>query len=413
MGDEIDLRKYIGVLRKRWWLIFTITALAVIVAVVISFLSPIAYQARTSVLINNTTCEIVFETENITSSPQNTTQMKQAIVDLVKSSSVAAEVIKDLGDTLEPGEQNVTSLQDRVGVSTNGNLIEISVKANTPEKAAAIANAWAQSYVSYANGLYSEMIVSPEEVQAQADDAKKEYGEKEQAYESFMGNNRLDELQRYISDKKLLCNVKSLYEQVEAGSLSETSAAANSLSLILLQSQAFTTLPDGLQLSLDQLPGLDATQAELTQDIEALISTLESRTGGQPGESVEELRQEILQLQGELEQENARQLELKDASDTAWQIYSALNKKVAGLTVGAGAQDVIVQVVAPAIGPGQPVPSHKKMSMAIALVLGLVVGVFGAFGLEYFREGNCATMQVEDQTSGDTADKATKDKEAD
>lgn len=51
MEEEIDLRKYIGVLRRRWKLIVSITVLAVFVAGLVSFLMPPVYEARAAVLI--------------------------------------------------------------------------------------------------------------------------------------------------------------------------------------------------------------------------------------------------------------------------------------------------------------------------------------------------------------------------
>ena len=51
MEDEIDLRRYVDVLLRRWKLIAVITIIAVVVAAALSFSSPSVYKAKSSVLI--------------------------------------------------------------------------------------------------------------------------------------------------------------------------------------------------------------------------------------------------------------------------------------------------------------------------------------------------------------------------
>lgn len=364
----------------------SIALIAVIVAGLISLLAITrTYEAKAAVLITSTRAQVVFEPNYQTLLPTEDADFKKAIVTLVKSSNVAGDVIDQFGDKLEPGERNVTTIQDMVTTSTNGDLIQISVKSADAQNAADIANAWAKSYESYINGLYSGILLTPEELQVQADAAKKDYQEKQTALESFLGNSSIAALGNKTADIELLINVKSLRDQIASGSLSNASSAANSLASVLLQTKAFTGLPDQLQLSLEGLIGLNASTEQRLHDIDALISTLESRSGTQPGQTIDELRQEILQLREKLEQENAKKKELTDSRDTAWNTYTTLENKVAEVEVASQAQDAMVRVAAAATVPNTPVSAHKATNIGIALVLGSVVGVFGAFGVEYFR----------------------------
>lgn len=387
MEDEIDLREYLHVLIRHWKLIVSITLIAVIAAVLVGFLAPPTYEAKASVLITETRAQIVFEPKYRTFSSVEQEELKQALVALVKSNSVAASVVEKLGDALGPAEQNVIRIQKKVDVKTVGDLIEISVKSGDPEKAADIANAWAEAYVDYINGLYTGTSQSPDELRTQADDAKKGYEEKQRAWESFVSNNRLDELQRLIEDKELLVDVKYLREQIAAGISTPASAAANSLAIILLQAKAFIKLPAELQVSLDTLPGLDASIEGQLRDIDALISTLESRTGEKRGQSVDELQKEILQLKGEYQQESARERELKRSRDVAWETYTTLDNKAIELEVASQAQDVAVRVAVAATVPELTTARPDITSVGIALVLGLIISVFAAFGLEYLSNG--------------------------
>ena len=392
MEDEIDLRKYIDVLLRRWKLIVSITVIAVFVTGLVSFLLPPTYEAKAAVLVTKGRSEITFEPKYRTYFQEDITSQRKALLAMVKSSAVAIPVIRQLEDELEPAEQRVTNILDKVQVRDQGDLIQILVRSTDPEKAATIASAWANCYQSYVNSLYGGVSQSPGELQAQADAARKEYEEKQKAWEDFVRDNRIDELAQQVADKELLCDVNSLREQIKAGSSSSASAAANSLALILLQSSAFARLPAErsaaerspveLQVSLDRLSGLNVS----TDDIDALISTLEARSGGTRGQSISELRQEINQLKAELEQESAKELELESSRDIAWEAYTTVAGKVVEAEVAVRAQDAVVRVAEVAVVPEQPVAPRRVMNIGIALVLGLVIGVFGAFGVEYFQK---------------------------
>jgi uncharacterized protein involved in exopolysaccharide biosynthesis len=275
------------------------------------------------------------------------------------------------------------------------------VKSGDPEKAADIANAWAEAYVDYINGLYTGTSQSPDELRTQADDAKKGYEEKQRAWESFVSNNRLNELQRLIEDKELLVDVKYLREQIAAGISTPASAAANSLAIILLQAKAFIELPAELQVSLDTLPGLDASIEGQLRDIDALILTLESRTGEKRGQSVDELQKEILQLKGEHVQESARERELKRSRDVAWETYTTLDNKTIELEVASQVQDVAVRVAVAATVPELTTARPDITSVGIAFALGLIISVFAAFGLEYLSNGTKKPEVAEADTAAE------------
>lgn len=385
MEDEIDLRKYTDVLRKHWKLIVIIIVIAAFVAGLVSFLSPPTYEASAGVLMTKARSEIVFEPKYRTSLEADTASQQQALKALLKSGTVANLVIEELGDKLDPGERGVASMLGRVEVNIQGDLIEISVKSTDPHKAAAIANAWAESYESYINDLYSGIRQSPEDLQIQAAAAQQEYEENQKTLEDFTSDNHISELERQIADKELLCNVKSLREQIEEGSSSPASAAANSLAIILLQTDAFTSLPAELQISLESLSDLSANPEKQLHDIDALISLLETRSGGAREQSIAELRQEILQLKGELEKENAEKQNLERSRDIAWETCTTLENKLAEVRVAMQTQEPVVRVAILATVPDRPVTPRKAMNIGIALVLGLVIGILCAFGAEYFK----------------------------
>jgi capsular polysaccharide biosynthesis protein len=375
MEDEMDLRGYISVLLRHWKIIVSITVIAVIIGALFSFLPSRSYQAKAGVVSMPE-----YRTSDEEASALNIE--RATLIALVKSSSVASQVVEQLGDKLEPGERGLASLISKVQVANQGDFIEIKVKDPDPEQAADIANAWAESYVSYVNGLYSGLLQSTEELMAQADAAKLEYEEAEGAWEDFVRDNRTDELGRQISDIELLCQLKSLRQQFEAGTSSSASTVATSLAFILLQTSAFTDTPAEFQITLDEIASINVSLA----DFDALMATLEARSSITTGQSVSELRQEILELKAEQEQEKARQLELETAKDIAWESYVAAASSLLEAEIAPGSQGAIVQITELAVVPTSPVSTHRVMNIVIALVLGLIVGILVAFVVAYFQK---------------------------
>jgi succinoglycan biosynthesis transport protein ExoP len=408
MEEEIDLREYINVIVRRWKWILGIALVAVVTAVLVSFflLTPV-YEAKAAVVIVKSRSEIAFEPKYRTLTEEDIASRRKALEALVKSSAVAAEVIGKLGSTLDPEEREVAALSGMVETESNGDLIGIKVKGEDPSKITAIANAWGEAYEEYVNGLYGGRPQSPEDIQAQVAEAESSYKKAEEVLTKFMGDNQIDTLSLEIGAKqntladyyatkrqldRLIADARALRDQLHQEKLSSPTGAGNSLSLMLLQASAFTLLspelPVQLQLSLDERAGLEASAEEQVQDLDALLSILEARREEVQALIVEgTLQQEILQLQEQLEWEQAREQELTSARDLAWETYDTLARKEAEVGIASQVTDTEVRFAVPAVEPKKAVSPKKKLNIAIAGVLGLMVGVFGAFFIEFLEGG--------------------------
>jgi len=409
--EEIDLREYIEVIVRRWKLIVGITLVAVITATIVSFfILPPVYEAKAGVVIVKSKSEITFEPKYRTLTEEDLARAgldikarRQALEALVTSSSVAAEVIAKLGHMLEPEERDVSALLEMVETEMDGDLIGIKVRGKDPKKITAIANAWGKAYERYVNELYGGRPQSPTNIQAQVAEARESYQQAEEALARFMGDNQIEALTKEIEDKKgtlsdyyaakrqldrLIADAEALQDHLRKGTSS--SVTADALSILLLRASAFTLLSPGLpaqlQLSLEQAAGTGSSAEEQVRDLDTLIAVLEARR-----EEVQTLidegalQQEILQLQEQLEREQARKRELTQARDLAWETYQTLARKEAEVQVATQVTDTEVHFAVPAVEPKHPVAPKKKLNVAIAGVLGLMVGVFGAFAVEYFE----------------------------
>ncbi len=143
----MKLQNLLGVLRKRGAIVVVTATIVVLVAFVISVVTPRTYQSDASILVTQQNVGTV-----LLGSPQ-TYQSDQALqrdiqtqVDVMQSPVILGKVIESLGlDT------SVKRLADRVRVTFNGatNIVTVSVTASTPDAAAATANAIASSYVDW------------------------------------------------------------------------------------------------------------------------------------------------------------------------------------------------------------------------------------------------------------------------
>ena len=368
--DEIDLREYIEVLIKWRREIVLITLATAFVAAlgVLAFrlLLPPKYEAVARVAIDRVTSAITFDERFRTLSEDLAQQAitdsnarRAALVGLASNGAVAEAVIQELGDLLTEEERDPSMLLEMVEAQiapgtdsrTPSDLIEIKVTADSPEKAAAIANAWAKHYVEQVNSLYGRVPpVLLSSVQSELNDAKTEYQDAQKALETFLATSQLDRLNRLITEKKQLIdsltagtqtttqaiifkqelqdslrrldqaymeknrlellreNALMLQEQAQNGG--ETAAQTNSLALLLLKvqllgaadgSQGVTNQPPGgklglpmsLQLALGNTPGAQASSGQQVADLAALIAKLDSRIAGLDQE-IEELSQGLL-----------------------------------------------------------------------------------------------------------------------
>jgi hypothetical protein len=214
--------------------------------------------------------------------------------------------------------------------------------------------------------------------------------------------------------EQLLADAKALQRQLQGEVASPSAALGDALAVMFLRTQAFASsanLPVQLQVSLEERAG--GPPAQQAEDVKALIAVLETRREetqahidrlssqllasrgydlSAPADDpmtllISESSQQVLELQEQLEREEARQRELRQARDLAWETYRTLASKEAEVQVATQVTDTEVRFAVPAVEPKHPVAPKKQLNVAIAGALGLMLGVFGAFFVEYWKGG--------------------------
>ena len=137
MEDNIGIKGYLQIIKRRSWIIFLITFIAILVSTGVSFfgVNPV-YEANTTLLvdINKKTGSEMITTEQLSVSEK----LAVTYGEIIKSKSVLNEVEDSLD--LKCGYEE---LSDKVNVSSinKTQIISVSVQDTNPKRATDIANA--------------------------------------------------------------------------------------------------------------------------------------------------------------------------------------------------------------------------------------------------------------------------------
>ena len=194
----MTLTEILRILKKRFWLVAAGAVVAGAVALGLSLAWPPTYQAQALLLITKLRSEVSLDPRFQTVAEENVVNLtvqeeqvrRQTLVGLAKSPDLVQQVMDRLGDALAPEERSVTALASAVEVGTDGNLITVDAKSRDPERAVAIANAWADAYQENVNHLYSSTSPSDAQIQAQLEVARSSYNDSKAAVEAFLKQSR-------------------------------------------------------------------------------------------------------------------------------------------------------------------------------------------------------------------------------
>ncbi len=253
---------------------------------------------------------------------------RMALLGLVHHTSVARAVVEAVGDRLTEDERDLRKLLESISAPIalaiqQRNLISIQYTADTPEKAADVANAWAEAYVREVNSLYALIPTGGTAMAANLAQAQETYANAQRNLESFIAaseeewlRQRILELQRNLRIRQvyrlLLVDAQSLLAQIKGGG--EAAGASNAMAIMLLKSQVFSSSawseprsteefsiapsrPGHESLSIEIAPGAETDVAGQVADVETLIEMLRERlrqldapalSGDRPGSKVEE-----------------------------------------------------------------------------------------------------------------------------
>jgi len=146
--EEIDLREYIKVLWKRKWSIVIIFLIAVVLAAVVSLITPPTFEATGLIEIGK------IRSENI--------QSFNEIKSFLTSDTILKDLRKELKTPLNLTDKtttntikNIFSLKEVENGDESAHFIKISGRANDPEKSALIVDKVSNILLAYHNNKFS------------------------------------------------------------------------------------------------------------------------------------------------------------------------------------------------------------------------------------------------------------------
>ncbi len=163
--EEVDLKVFAGLLKKRLWLIVLVTVLCVGAAGVVSYiLLPPVYEARTFVMLTQVTDKpaVVSQKDDLNtitnSIPRIPVLTMSSYLLQLRSEALMSRVIAKLHLEEQGYSPRGLAGQVRARADEGANLIEVTVTGRDPARAAEIANTLCLEFVLYMNEKNRELM---------------------------------------------------------------------------------------------------------------------------------------------------------------------------------------------------------------------------------------------------------------
>lgn len=407
MEEEIDMRHYVLVLLKYWKWIIGATAVAAVVALVVSFILPPTYEATALVAVTTPRNVMQFDPRIAPIESVSDAAIRppyEAYPELASSDEVLQELLTRLNPQLE-----VETLEDlkelvKAESGTDPSLIILTTRLKDPEEAARIANLWAEILVRRANEIYgTESQSQLQFYQQQLQQAEAELRAAEEALIAFQAQNQESILEHqlgsrrqmhadYLADQRqivyIIQDIRGLREQLSRQPGEQPVTLADQLTTLFLQIKAFNAQASApIQLQVDSAASLsEKSLAEQIAFLDDLVRVLEEKSA-EVDDRLTPLEPEILALQGQLQEIYTEKGRLTVARDLARETYMTLARKVEEVRIAAEENSSEVRIASRAAVPEKPASPRKLLNTAVAGVLGLMLSVFGAFVAEWWQQG--------------------------
>ncbi|MDH4207896.1 MAG: Wzz/FepE/Etk N-terminal domain-containing protein [Anaerolineae bacterium] len=380
MDSEVDVRYYLDVVLRQWKAVLVVFVVATIAAAVVSFLQKPTYQATV------TMAEQSFE---FVDAPRVATLDKTVVKlypTLARTEAVEAKVIEALGPILSLEEKTPGVLMSKLTLRAdkdNPAIFRLIVEIDTPEKATAVANTWAESYmeeVATFQTLWSSQLQAVEQGLRSAEDA----------LSSFREETGLGLVEEPGGDNAFVVlgpRGVQLGQKLEL--LAQHQLASDNLGLLIESARLARTSGRSIQdlpLQLLDTPpiaqrGVISIEAVTKQQsLDSVIQLLESEQEIIDGAKAQ-LSSEVNALQQELAQDQLELERLTRDRDLAESAFKAMTNEVEDARFFQTNTSILSRATrAQSVGP------DPKLNVVLGAALGLAGGVVAAFALQYIQD---------------------------
>jgi succinoglycan biosynthesis transport protein ExoP len=394
---EIDLRQLIEIFKKWSRMILAGTILCVITAALLSyFVLPPVYEAQSLLMVTKATERL--------GNPQTQQDGLEGVVSSVSTLPVWT-MNTYIGQITSPAlkERVIKRMQEENGSSTgiygnidasavkDTNLIQVKVTSGDPYVATKMTNILTEEYVQYmTEHNQDQMSRSVSFLETQKEKTDKELQEAIKALQEYEKKPRgvaVLELEFNSKSQDLLSfNSRLKSSQVEIQRLNsgvEELEAGLAVTPSTISVQKWDQISGTMVLSEESNPVYVAMASQLSEKRAELAEKLGEVEG--LSRLVDSMNDDLNALQAELTEKRVEQEKLQREVERLRQTSETLAQKATETQIAKSIDlgDTIVSVVSAAAVPKNPVKPNKKLNMAIALVLGLMVFSLLAFLLEY------------------------------
>jgi capsular polysaccharide biosynthesis protein len=418
--DEISLREIIEVLLKGRRLIALITAICLLFSGIFSFfiLEPI-FEAKTILMASDTTAKLT----NLQNNKEDIagvldllaiypTMTLQTYKEQIKNPQLLQQVIIELRlDIYGIDSGNLIEMIDLKTIPDT-NLIAISVTHKDPKLAADIANTLTNKFSAFITDMSRQQASKTSQfLIGQLDVEKKKLNEATLEQKEFLSQPRgADELrQEFDSKLDMLTTFKTeLVEKevelnkVKAGLTMSQQELKNTPQLIVTKKSVGQDpllnqiIAETNGTSIKDMAQITMKSEEVNEgyiELSTKVSEYRIDAAELSGEmnmiriKIDTTQKELENIQSELADKEHNQELIQRNVDLSQGTYDAfLNKyEATRITESTEVGDSTINIISQAIIPDQPIGPKKMFNLAIAGVLGLMIGVLSAFFKEYWQ----------------------------
>ena len=415
-----------GILRSRFWLVASIVAITTLMAITGSLLMSKRYSAATTVYVDANTVDQV---SGMAAPTRETIRnMLASQTELIQSSQVVNRVIKDLKLAQDEDVQtdwqkatkgrgniddwlaNVLLKSIKVTSSTDGTTIAIGAEWSSAERAAEIANGFANAYKAAALELrtkpaqeYAERFASQvKEYKAKVEAAQNKLTSYQRESGIITSDERIDvENQRLQELSSQLVQVQSALSESRSrsavvgrgGDMAIPEVVANELI------QTLTTDLGRAEAKLGQVSSQYGANHPIRLQAQAEVQELRTRLNTEISRVKNSIRtansvnlQRERELSAAVDAQKAKVLSLRSKRDqiailqqdlaSAQKAYDLVERRLTETQVAMSAGLSNISIITPAVVPLLPSRPNLILNVAVGLFLGLFLGLMAAFTLE-------------------------------
>lgn len=385
MEEEISLRELIETVWAGKGIIITITLIAMLISVLFSvwLITPI-YKAKTLIAVNESNFPKDKEGRGLEALLDAFTRMPQVSVQsylsLAKSDSVIMKTMERLN--LDTQKTPLKKFANKIKVTniSDTELLEITVKDPSPQRAAEIANILAEELIecgAVINKDKNRQNLELLEKQLQEEQANF-VGYEEELKQFFEQPHSIVELQAELETNLLLF---SEFQARKANLQIETQKT--SIAIVDIEKQ-LSALPETIELHKNgedlKSEELNPVYQELKKELalkKALLAQLNAEKKLVEAET-EKSSNNIKSLQVRLADKKAELEQMQMDMEIAKENYVLLQKKFteSKITEAIKFSEVTLTIIRPAFAPQEPAFPKKTLNLMVATSFGLMLGVF-------------------------------------